>query len=306
MSFASEVKQEIAAVHPGGPCCAMAACYGVACFAKRFDVRGLFLRTEQVEVADWAKTAFGLIGVDSAICERESGGFEFVVDNPYEVEKMLAMFGHSGEETSLVIHRENFLCEGCFAAFVAAAFLCGGTMVDPDGGYGLEFISPRYRMIEGFKALLEEHGFTPGRTRRGGVNVLYFRSSEQIEDLLTTMGAPKSALEIMNRKVYKDFRNRANRITNCETANIDKIVSANRESLLAIARLEEAGALESLPAPLLETALLRRDNPDLSLLELADLFEEPVSKSGLSHRFRKLRERAAALQSLTEETNAPQ
>lgn len=295
VSFAREVKQEIAGEHVSNPCCAMAACYGIACFAKRFDARGLLLRTEQDYVAEWAKTAFGIVGVDSTIRARERGGFDFAVDNPFEVEKMLAMFGHSGEETTLVIHRENFLCEGCFAAFAAAAFLCGGTMVDPDGGYALEFISPRYKMMEGFKALLEEHGFVPGRVRRNGVNVLYFRSSEQIEDLLTTMGAPMSALDIMSRKVYKDFRNRANRITNCETANIDKTILANKENLLAIDKLEGAGALDTLPPQLYETAVLRRDNPDLSLAELADLFNEPVSKSGLSHRFKKIRERADAL-----------
>lgn len=296
MSFAAEVKLEIAENLVTNPCCAMAACYGAACFAKRFDTRGLLLRTEQEFVAQWAKRAFGFIGVDSIVIRREGGGCDFAVEAPYEVEKMLAMLGHSGEETSLVIHRDNLLCEGCFSAFTAAAFLCGGTMVDPDGGYGLEFISPRYRMIEGFAAIQEEHEFAPKITRRNGVNVIYFRASEQIEDLLTTMGAPKMALEIMSRKVYKDFRNRANRITNCETANIDKTILANRENLLAIEALERAGALETLPQPLLETALLRRDNPDLSLAELAELFPQPVSKSGLSHRFKKLRERAQALQ----------
>ncbi|MFQ9681017.1 MAG: DNA-binding protein WhiA [Ruthenibacterium lactatiformans] len=80
--------------------------------------------------------------------------------------------------------------------------------------------------------------------------MLYLKASEQIEDLLTFMGASGAALEIMNLKVYKDFRNKANRITNCETANIDKTVSASGQTLEAIAYLKKRGAFETLPAPL--------------------------------------------------------
>ena len=69
---------------------------------------------------------------------------------------------------------------------------------------------------------------------RKGAHVVYFKASEQIEDLLTFMGAQNAALEIMNLKVFKDFRNKANRITNCETANIDKTVAASSLSLIHI------------------------------------------------------------------------
>ena len=146
-----------------------------------------------------------------------------------------------------------------------------------------------------FEALLRNHEFLPRAIRRKGYNVLYFKASEQIEDLLTTMGASQSALEIMNLKVYKDFRNKANRMTNCETANIDKTVAATRKVLHAIAALEEHGALETLPAPLQNAAQLRRDYPDYSLAELACMSAMPVSKSGLSHRFQKIVEKASEL-----------
>lgn len=297
MSFSKQVKQEICNMSINNPCCALAASYGIACFAKKFDRTGLLLRTEQAFIVKWAQKCFGLIGVASCIEQKnkETGNYEFTVSNPYEIEKMMAMFGHDDDEPALHIHRDNFTCEGCFSAFLSAAFLCGGTVPNPDKGYSLEFTSPRHPMMRDFEALLAEHGFRPRQAERNGVLVIYFKASEQIEDLLTTMGATQAALEIMNLKVFKDFRNRVNRITNCETANIDKTVSANKENLAAIAYLEKAGVIDTLPIPLQQTIRLRKNHPDLSLGELAVLFDEPVSKPGLSHRFRKIREKAASI-----------
>lgn len=300
MSFSGRVKTEIMQGVPEAPCCVAAACYGVACFARAFGAKGLVLHTENEALARWALDLYAKAGVAGAVRRRSraSGSWEFAVKAPYEVEKVLAMFGHSGDETALRLRGGNLECEGCFSVFTAAAFLCCGTIIDPEKGYTLEFVSPRFSLMKDFAALLAERGFSARRTIRKGANVLYFKQSEQIEDLLTTMGATQSALEIMNLKVYRDLRNKANRITNCETANIDKIVAANRQTLQAIAVLEAAGALEALPAPLREAAALRKAHPDLPLADLIALASGPVSKSGLSHRYRRIRQRAEELPQL--------
>ena len=296
MSFSLDVKQEICQNTPENPCCAAAACYGLACFARQFDRHGMKLVTETAFIAQWAKKVFADAGIEGKVYKRgEAGGYAFTLDNAFETEKLFALLGHSGDEPGLRIHEDNFLCEGCFRAFVAASFLAGGTVVNPEKGYGLEFVTPRHGMAADFGALLARHGFEVHRTVRGGYNVLYFRASEQIEDVLTLMGASGRALEIMSLKVYKDHRNRANRITNCETANIDKTVAASADILRAIRTLEEHGALESLPEPLVEAARLRKEHPDLSLAELAELSGGPVSKSGLSHRYAKIKAKAREL-----------
>lgn len=98
-------------------------------------------------------------------------------------------------------------------------------------------------MLADFSALLTGRGFVPRTILRKGSGVLYFKASEQIEDMLTFMGAQNAALEIMNLKVYKDFRNNANRLTNCETANIGKTASASAQTLYAIQLLRRHGAL---------------------------------------------------------------
>lgn len=290
MSFSQQVKREIVSHEIEVPCCVAATCYGIACFAKSFNQRGLVLNTERAYIAGWVKTMFNQAGINGKVYVRGeiSRSYEFAVKDPYEVEKMMALFSHSGDETALRIRRENFNCGGCFAGFTAAAFVCGGVMVDPQKSYMLEFASARHSMMRDFCELLSENEFLPRRITRKGYSVIYFKASEQIEDLLTTMGAVNAVLELMNLKVYKDLRNRANRVTNCETANIDKIVAANRQSILAIRLLEKHGVLETLPQPLQDAARLRQENPDLSLSELVEISEEQVSKSGLSHRFRRL------------------
>lgn len=291
MSFSQEVKKEIISRDLPKRCCATAAAYGVACFGKYFDARGIVLHTEQLAVAEYAQKVLERAGIQGAAYPRsreKSSLYEFSVKDSAQVRKMLTLLGHTGQETTLRINSRNFVCEHCANAFVAMAFLCCGTMTNPEKEYNLEFLSGRYNLIRDFEALLIGHGFSPRHTQRKGSNVMYLKSSEQIEDLLTFMGASNAALKIMNLKVYKDIRNKANRITNCETANIDKIVAANQNTLVAIAYLKKHGALSALPEALQEAARLREENPDTSLLDLAAQFDPPLSKSGLSHRMKKL------------------
>ena len=84
----------------------------------------------------------------------------------------------------------------------------------------------------------------------------YLRKNFQMEDLLTFMGAGGAAMRIMDQRMYNDMRNKTNRLSNCETANMGKTVQAAVQVRLAIEMLEEAGALETLPKPLQQAARL--------------------------------------------------
>ena len=103
-------------------------------------------------------------------------------------------------------------------------------------------------------------GLTPKQTERKGSSILYFKQSETIEELLALMGAPVSAMTVMQAKIEKDWRNDANRKTNCDTANVSKAVDAAQEQLAALRTLEAQGRLDTLPEKLLQTALLRREH----------------------------------------------
>ena len=129
---------------------------------------------------------------------------------------------------------------------------------------------------------MSEHHFRPHRTQRKGVNVVYIKASDQIENLLAFMGAGGAAMRVMEQRMYNDMRNRTNRLSNCETANLGKSVQAAVQVQLAIRTLRDAGALDTLPDQLRETARLRMEYPDLPLARLAEKFDPPVSKAGLS------------------------
>ena len=295
MSFSQDVKNEILRRKIQRPCCTQAAAYAVACFGKYFDDHGVVLQTEHEGIANLARKLYEHCGIRGTVLakERSSGTvYEFSVKDTEEVRKMLELFGHTGREPALRIRPDCFVCRDCVSHFLSTAFLCCGTATDPEKGYTLEFLSTRYHVSRQLEAILSEHDFRPHRTLRKGANVVYIKASDQIEDLLTFMGAGGAAMRVMEQRMYNDMRNRTNRLSNCETANLGKSVQAAVQVQMAIRTLEEAGALETLPEPLRETARLRMEYPDLTLARLAEKFDPPVSKAGLSHRFKRIQEAA--------------
>ena len=92
----------------------------------------------------------------------------------------------------------------------------------------------------------------------------------------------------MNTKIYKDIRNKANRIANCDAANIDKVVKAAMKQIDDIKLIDHAVGLDTLSDELREVAQLRLDNIDMSLQEIGETLSEPISRSGVNHRFKKL------------------
>jgi len=145
------------------------------------------------------------------------------------------------------------------------------------------------------EALLRDMGFEPKNVMRQNNLITYFKSSTHIEDLLTLIGAPGRALEIMSAKIEKEMRNTVNRRVNCDAANLDKAVLASREQVEAFTRLTESGTINDLPVKLQEVAVARLLQPELTLSELAATFDPPLTKSCLNHRIRKLMEISRAL-----------
>ena len=172
----------------------------------------------------------------------------------------------------------------------------GGMLTGAQDGLRLMLsLTPTLVLMLTAVTMLRESGFSAKETSRAGNSILYFKQSDTIEDFLTAIGAQVSAMGVMEAKVEKDLRNGVNRRVNCETANLSKAVDASFEQLAAIRRLEEAGVLETLPQKLQETARLRRENPEATLSELAEMPNPPVSKSAVNHRMRKLMELSKTL-----------
>lgn len=174
-------------------------------------------------------------------------------------------------------------------AFVGGVFLACGTLSDPEVKYHLEFAIPREELLMMFVALLQDVGFSPLLTQRRGQAIVYLHDSTQIEDLLTFMGCPLTSMEIMNAKILKERRNAANRASNCDTANMDKVAGAAAGQIAAI----NAVGPDSLPEELRALAELRLQNPFDSLRELGQKLTPPLSRSGVNHRLEKIIDLAA-------------
>ena len=289
MSFASQAREEIARRSLQKDCCVRAAAYGIACFAKYFDASGLVLQTEQELTTQVAAQLFARCGVQGEIVrkERPSGVvYEFSIRAPEQIDPGLIR------------------CQTCVSAYIGAAFLCSGTVTDPQKEYSIEFLTSRTNLARDFEALLAEHEFAPHRTRRNGVNLVYVKSCDNVERILSFMGAADASTRLSAQKAVKQVRNQINRHTNCDTANLSKTARANAQTLKAIRFLDEQGALETLPEALQQAAARRLKYPDLSLAALCASFDPPMSKSGLSHRMKKLEALADALrQRLAEQSS---
>lgn len=176
--------------------------------------------------------------------------------------------------------------ECCRITFIRELFLAYGTVTDPDKRYHLDFSFATSDIRDRVAEILSYSGFFFHTSTRRGLPILYTKNSGEIEDFLTYIGASQGALAVMNAKIVKDFRSSVNRQVNCDTANIEKQLSASQKELEAIDILERIGALSKFPEALQTTARIRRENPQLSLSELADLMG--MSKSGMKHRMEKL------------------
>ena len=168
-SFASRAREEIAQRSIQKDCCVRAAAYGIACFAKYFDAKGLVVQTEQQETVQAAQQLFARCGVQGEILhkQRPSGVlYEFNIRAPEQVARVHELFGTTGSETSLQIDPRLIRCQTCVSAYIGAAFLCSGTVIDPQKEYNLEFLTSRTNLARDFEALLAEHEFAPHRTRQ--------------------------------------------------------------------------------------------------------------------------------------------
>ena len=299
-SFSYKAKAELCRTAVQRLCCARAECYGVLLYCNTFTMQEVRIITENPEFAARLPRLFHRafnVKFDRLPTEEAPGSkLIFQITDPEKLRRIMDTLGYDPRQ-SLVLHVNFAMLEEdcCRMSFLRGAFLAGGSVTDPEKRYHLELSTSHVQASREVSALLQEMGFLPRSVMRGGSAVIYFKQSEHIEDLLTTLGAPVAATEIMTAKVDKEIRNGANRAMNCDMANVNKTLDAVAAQQEAIKKLESAGQLDKLPEKIQETARLRLQNPELPLAQLAALFDPPISKSCLNHRIRKIMEEARKL-----------
>ncbi len=288
MSFSSQVKAELASVE-NTPCCMHAQTYGLLLFSRAFSFFDISMQTDTELIARlYCDGILRETGIEAQMSQSASGKFKVCVRTAAQRQQVMSAFGHEKGELVLRLNRANLTGECCMASLLRGAFLACGTLTDPEKDYHLEFVVPYRYISRDLAKLLDELSLAPKQLERKGSHVVYCKDSERIEETLTLMGAQNAVLELMGVKMYKDMRNNINRKTNFETANISRTANAAAEQVFAIETIRDHAGLESLPEELKEIALLRLENPEMSLRELGEALSEPISRSGVNHRLRRL------------------
>ena len=176
----------------------------------------------------------------------------------------------------------------CRRAYIRGAFLASGSVSDPEKGYHFEIVCADSARAEQLSAMLESFGIEAKITLRKHSYILYVKEGSQIADILNVMEAHVGLMKFENIRILKEMRNSVNRQVNCETANLNKTVSAAVKQIEDIQYIQSTIGFEKLPENLAEIARLRLEQPGMSLKELGQMLTPPVGKSGVNHRLRKL------------------
>ena len=305
MSFSSKVKEELSKeCNSPRHCCiaetaAIISMCGKVIFDEKDHVR-IEIHTENVTVA---RKYFTLLkktyNINTDVSIRHSSSLNknrsYILSvNDDETARKILMtcrlmkpFGVIEEDfsisDSLIIQRE---C--CKRAFIRGAFLAAGSVSDPVKTYHFEIVCLSEAKAKQLQMIMETCNINARVIKRRKYFVVYVKDSSQVVDLLNIMGAYNALMDMENVRIVKDMRNNVNRKVNCETANINKTVSAAVKQIEDIRFIQMSSAFDELPESLQEMAELRVRYPEATLAELGQLLDTPVGKSGVNHRLKKI------------------
>lgn len=312
MSFSSRIKEELSRQLSPARHCQIAETAAILSLCGRIQISGddrytVKIQTENVTVArkcfTLLKKTFN-IGTDISIrrsAHLSKNRIYSVCIQKHEealrvlkATKLLSEDGEIGENLSVV---GNVVVQNpcCRRAFLRGAFLAAGSISDPEKFYHFEIVcatEPKARQIQSIMASFQIEAKIVSRKRSF---VVYIKEGDQIVQVLNVMEAPLALMEFENIRILKEMRGNVNRKVNCETANINKTVSAAVKQIDDIRFIRDTAGFESLAPGLRELAQVRLLKPEATLKELGEDLNPPVGKSGVNHRLRKLCEIAKNL-----------
>lgn len=285
MSFSLNVKEELEKVIPNSRHCQVAELAAIIHFGCKIGMNNgspekVTIISENSSVSRKYFTLLKKTFIINGIAEKI-----------LQAVKVLDESGHLhslAEEVNPVLLKNS--C--CRRSFLRGAFLCLGSMSDPNKGYHLEFVCEYEAWAEQIRQMIGSFDIEARIIRRKKYYVVYLKEGAGIVDLLNVMGAHRCLMQLETLRVEKEVRNSINRQVNCEAANITKTVNAANKQIEDIKLLQKHYGLSNLPENLRQMAEIRLEHPESSLQELGGFLNPPVGKSGVNHRLRKLSEMA--------------
>lgn len=162
----------------------------------------------------------------------------------------------------------------------------GGSVNNPENEYHLEVDLSDENNLKFLKKLLTEFQISVKILK----NSIYIKEGEEISKFLALIGANKAVMQFEDIRIQKEMRGKVNRLVNCKTANLNKTINASIEQISAIKKLQKTGEFNKLDENLKEIAILRLENPDMALVELGKLLKQPIGKSGVNYRLKRIME----------------
>ncbi|MGI6765958.1 MAG: DNA-binding protein WhiA [Lentihominibacter sp.] len=306
MSFAVEIKNELARIMPEKKCCMLAEIAGFMRFAGSIGLAGggkfrIVMTTTNAAVVRHYKTLFkAYFSVDTNIEMGAGEGFtkgnEYVITiGPENNSEMIL------RETGILMVKEgmNTISDGiyeglihtkcCRKAYLRGAFLGAGTVSNPEKGYHFEINARSEILAKDLRKLINTFvDITAKVTKRKNGYGVYLKARDQIADTLAIMGASKHYFDFLNVIMMKDLTAAAHKARNLDTANIDKTIQAAEEQIAAIKKIYQNRGSESLSPKLREVADVRLANPELGIEELGQMLNPTLSKSGVNNRLRRI------------------
>ena len=239
---------------------------------------------------------------------------EFVTENEFNIEKFYKILFNLNIEYEPNVRGKVFVAtirksekvlklmnikldsdEEIKKAIVRGCFLGAGSITNPNKQYHLEIFFEEKNNLEYISNICKEFGVFLKELQVKNKYQLYIKDGEEISKFLALIGANKGVMEFEDVRITKEIKNNVNRLVNCETANLNKIVNASVDQVNDIKLIQKFKKFDELPEYLKEIALLRLENPDASLKLLGEMLEKPIGKSGVNHRLQKIHEIAEEL-----------
>ena len=315
MSFSSEVKEELSEQIASGRHCRLAETAAILSLCGKIvitenDRYCVKIQTENLAVArkyfTLLKKTFNIRAEVSVRKSREVRFCSVIVSKDPEARRLLGetcLLDEDGNVSECMspMHHRLLRQNCCRRAFIRGAFLAVGSVSDPKKSYHFEIVCTAPEKARQLQELLASYDVDAKVVLRKRHYVVYIKEGSQIVELLGLMGAHISLMQLENVRIVKEMRNSVNRKVNCETANLNKTVSAAVRQAEDIRYIQEKIGLDKLPMDLEETARLRLEHTEASLKELGDMLSPKVGKSGVNHRLRKLSQIADDLREGKEE-----
>lgn len=269
-----------------------ACLYGILLYCRSLSENQISFSTECGKFAELFEKLLKNVFSGKINYRRETGTkkngitfYSFLIDDRESIERIFRVYNILPENRE--VNLENIV-NNSMSAFIAGVFFICGSVSDPYKEYHLEFTVPSEKLYENLNEILMDIDIELGKIIRKGTMVAYVKNSENIEDILTFMGARQGTIDLMNIKIYKDVRNKANRIANCDSANIDKVIATAMRQIDDINYIISQDGFENLSDDLREVSEIRLENPEISLQEIGEMLKKPISRSGVARRFQKI------------------